>query len=149
MKTLYFYPGSKPGTTYTIPTTVEVIAGHAFQGAKNLTTMHIPAKVQRINAEAFRDVQNLKTITFDPNSQLQEIEYYAFRWCSSLKEVTLPKSLPRLNEIFYMCINLETINVPAGSHLKYIRHGAFSTNSKLKAFNFLGDCELEKLERNV
>ena len=149
MKTLYFYPGSKPGTTYTIPTTVEVIAGHAFQGAKNLTSMHIPAKVQRINAEAFRDVQNLKTITFDPNSQLQEIEYYAFRWCSSLKEVTLPKSLPRLNEIFYMCINLETINVPAGSHLKYIRHGAFSTNSKLKAFNFLGDCELEKLERNV
>ena len=149
MKTLYFYPGSKMGTTYTIPQSVEVIAGHAFQSAKYITTMHIPAKVARINAEAFRDVQNLKTITFDANSQLQEIEYYAFRWCSSLKEVTLPKSLPKLNEIFYMCINLETINVPAGSKLKNIRHGAFSTNSKLKAFNFLGDCELERLEKNV
>ncbi len=149
MKTLYFYPASRLGTTYNIPQTVEVIAGHAFQSARNLTSMHFPAKVTRINAEAFRDVQNLKTITFDANSNLQEIEYYAFRWCYALKEVTLPKSLQRLNEIFYMCTNLETINISAGSKLTSIREKAFSTNPKLKAFNFLGDCDLVRIEKNV
>ena len=149
MKTLYFYPASKLGTTYNIPQTVEVIAGHAFQSARNLTSMHFPAKVTRINAEAFRDVENLKTITFDANSNLQEIEYHAFRWCHSLKEVSLPKSLQRLNEIFYMCINLETINIAAGSKLTSIREKAFSTNPKLKAFNFLGDCDLVRIEKNV
>ncbi len=149
MKTLYFYPASKPGATHVIPSTVEVIAGHAFQSARYITSMHVPANVKHINAEAFRDVQGLNTITFDPNSKLENIQYYAFRWCYGLKEVTLPKSLPRLNEIFYMCTNLETINVPAGSKLKSIKNGAFSTNSKLKAFNFLGDCELVKLEKNV
>ena len=148
-KILYFYPANKPGTTYNIPSKVETIAGHAFQSARNITSMHIPANVKNINPEAFRDVEKLTNLTFDESSTLQYIGYYAFRWCYRLKEVTLPKSLPELDEIFYMCTNLEKINIPAGSKLMNIWAKAFSTNTKLKEFNFLGDCDLVKIEKNV
>lgn len=149
MKTLYFYPAAKAGASYTIPSTVELIARQAFQGVKGITTMHIPAKVKNINAMAFRGMSNLERIIFDANSQLEDIQYYAFWSCNKLKEVTLPKSLLYLNEIFYVCTGLETINIPAGSKLRGIKIKAFATNTKLKAFNFLGDCDLEKIERNV
>ena len=148
-KILYFYPANKPGTTYNIPSKVETIAGHAFQSARNITSMHIPANVKDINPEAFRDVEKLTNLTFDESSTLQYIGYYAFRWCYRLKEVTLPKSLPELDEIFYMCTNLEKINIPAGSKLMNIWAKAFSTNTKLKEFNFLGDCNLVRIEKNV
>ena len=148
-KILYFYPASKPNYTYTIPGTVETISVHAFQGSKNITSMYIPANVKAIKAEAFRDLPNLKTLTFDPNSKVESIEYYAFRDCRKLKEVTLPKSLLSLGEIFHMCTDLETINIPAGSKLHDIKVKAFATNANLKAFNFLGDCALTKIEKNV
>ena len=48
-----------------------------------------------------------------------------------------------------MCENLEVVNVPAGSNLYEIAGNALKTNRKLKAFNFKGDCGLNKISNDV
>jgi len=146
---LYSYPPKKQGSTYNIPTTVTKIGMHAFQSAKYITSIFIPASVESIDKEAFRGLSELTTVTFDPNSKVYSLSDLAFRGCGKLKEVTLPKNITWLGAVFFECDNLEVINVPADSKLRYIGSGAFSTNRKLKAFNFKGASKLESIGDNV
>ena len=147
--TLFLYPANKPGITYTVPNTVKRIGAHSFQSAQNITSFHFPDNVKSIGADALRAMPKLTTVTFGENSKVTHIGYYAFRACNNLREVTLPKSLGYLGEIFYMCENLEVVNVPAGSNLHEIAGNALKTNRKLKAFNFKGDCGLNKISNDV
>ena len=146
---LYSYPPKKQGTTYNIPTTVTKIGMHAFHGAQYITSIFIPTNVERIDSEAFRDLRELTTVTFDPNSKVTSIFSSAFRGCGKLKEVTLPKNITWLGAVFYECDNLEVINVPANSKLRNIGGGSFSTNRKLRAFNFKGASQLQSIGDNV
>ena len=148
-QTLYFYPPSKTGDTYIIPGTVKTIGSRAFQGSKFIKRMNIPKNVETINPEAFREITELESVTYDPESQINKIAYYTFRGCTKLKEVTLPKKLIELDEVFYLCSNLETVNIPAGATLKTIKSQALKTNTKLKAFNFLGECALTEIQDNA
>ena len=148
-KTLYFYPPSKPGETFNIPSSVTKIARRAFQGSKYITSMFFPDNVETINAEAFREAEGITKITFSSGSKITSISYHAFRACKKLKEVTLPKGITSLSEVFYLCPDLETINIPDGSKLQSIESKAFITNTKLKAFNFLGSCELKHIRSNA
>ena len=147
--TLFLYPANKPGITYTVPNTVKRIGAHSFQSAQNITSFHFPDNVESIGADALRAMPKLTKVTFGENSKVTHIGYYAFRACNNLREVTLPKSLGYLGEIFYMCENLEVVNVPAGSNLYEIAGNALKTNRKLKAFNFKGDCGLNKISNDV
>lgn len=61
----------------------------------------------------------------------------------------MPKKLNELDEVFYLCSNLETVNIPAGATLKTIKSQALKTNTKLKAFNFLGECALTEIQDNA
>lgn len=146
---LYCYPPSKPGSSYTIPNSVTRIGDHAFQNAQFVASIHIPQNVEAIGSNAFRQLSNLSTLTFDANSKVNYISDLAFRGCSKLKVVTLPKGITSLGAVFYECENLEVINVPANSKLTSIYAGAFSTNRKLKAFNFEGECKLNRIGFNV
>lgn len=148
-KVLYFYPPSKAGETYAIPTSVDTIARRAFQGAKHITSMVIPKEVSSISHEAFREAKALQRLTFEEGSKVAELGFQAFRSCEKLKEVTLPAELKILNNAFYSSTELETINIPNGSKLKIINKDAFTTNIKLKAFNFLGSCTLESIGDNA
>ena len=62
--------------------------------------MNIPKNVETINPEAFREVTELESVTYDPESQINKIAYFTFRGCEKLKEVTLPKKLNELDEVF-------------------------------------------------
>ena len=146
---LYCYPPSKPGSSYAIPNSVTQIGNNAFQNAQFITSIHIPQNVIVIGSSAFRQLSNLSTLTFDANSKVNYISDLAFRGCSKLNVVTLPKGITSLGAVFYECENLEVINVPANSKLTTIRSGAFSTNRKLKAFNFMGECQLNRIGANV
>ena len=148
-KTLYFYPPSKPGETFNIPSSVTKIARRAFQGSMFLTSMHFPENVETINPEAFREAEGITKITFAEGSKINSISYHAFRACKKLKEVTLPKGLTSLSEVFYLCSELETVNIPNGAKLQSIESKAFVTNTKLKAFNFLGSCDLKHIRSNA
>ena len=54
-----------------------------------------------------------------------------------------------LDKPFDACTALETINVPNGSLLKKIGSNSFSTNKKLKHFNFQGTCQLEEIDKDA
>ncbi|GAB6976607.1 leucine-rich repeat domain-containing protein [Prevotella falsenii] len=149
METLYFYPPNKQGTVYNIPASVKTIARRGFQSAQHLTSMVIPQNVEAINEEAFRTAKAIETISFAETSKVKSIEYHAFRALPKLKEVTLPSTLSEISQIFFECENLETVNVPDNSQLKKILKDAFTTNTKLKAFNFQGSSVLEEINENA
>ena len=49
------------------------------------------------------------SLEFDENSQCQVIGSYAFSGCSSLKTVTIPRSVHQMNNAFTRCTSLETV----------------------------------------
>lgn len=149
MQTLYFYPPNRQGTTYNIPASVKTIGRRGFQSAQHLTSMVIPKNVEVMNEEVFRTAAAMETISFEETSKVTKIGHHAFRGIPKLKEVTLPSTLTEISEIFFECKNLETINIPNNSQLKKILKSAFTTNTKLKAFNFQGSCTLEEINENA
>ncbi len=52
------------GDSYTIPSNVQRIKGHAFSGANGLKKLVIPGNVTRIESDAFENCINLKEIRF-------------------------------------------------------------------------------------
>lgn len=60
--TLVYYPSTRPGENYTIPSYVTKIWGNAFIEAKYLKNVIVPANVKKLGNEAFH--QRLKSIKF-------------------------------------------------------------------------------------
>lgn len=149
MKTLYFYPPNKEGTSYEFPEGVEKIARYAFRLCRWLTSLEIPASVNKIGDQAFRDMRRLETVTFAEPSSINSLGANAFMDCALLTEVTLPSSLTVLGNNFYRCTSLETINVPDGSQLANIQGSAFISNTALRQFNFLGSSQLRTIGSNA
>ena len=94
-------------------------------------------------------MNSLTKVTFDKESQVNSLAGLAFRGCHNLKEVTLPKGLTSLGQVFYECSNLEVVNVPENAKLTNIWSGAFATNRKLREFNFKGESQLKTIGDNV
>ena len=146
---LYLYPAGKPGETYNILPETKVIEALAFWSVQKLTGMTFPKGLDSIKDEAFRQLPNLENVTFVEPSNVKHLGKAVFRACLKLKEVTLPSKVTSLDMPFADCSNLETINVPDGSLLKVLRSNSFSSNKKLKHFNFKGSCQLEEIESDA
>ncbi|MBO5411230.1 MAG: leucine-rich repeat protein, partial [Clostridia bacterium] len=63
MKTLVIYPAAKSGSSYEIPTGVEVIGDCSFESNLFLREVVIPEGVREIGFDAFYDATLLSTIT--------------------------------------------------------------------------------------
>ena len=146
---LYLYPAGKSGDTYNILPGTKVIEALAFWSAQKLTSMTFPQGLDSIKDEAFRQLPLLENVTFVEPSNITHLGKAVFRACSKLKEVTLPSQVTSLDMPFADCANLETINVPNGSQLKVLHSNSFSSNKKLKQFNFKGTCQLEEIESDA
>lgn len=57
----------------------------------------IPNKCQVIDEHAFSYCENLEIVEME-NSQIQQIEFMAFRNCTALKEVTIPKTCRKIDK---------------------------------------------------
>jgi hypothetical protein len=87
MTVLICYPAGKPDVSYSIPGSVEVIYGYAFDNQNYLTSVDIPNSVEMI-------------------------DYCAFRYCTSLKSIDIPGSVSGIgNDAFEGCISLASIHV--------------------------------------
>ena len=146
---LYLYPAGKSGDTYNILSGTKVIEALAFWSAQKLTSMTFPQGLDSIKDEAFRQLPKLEKVIFTEPSDIKHLGKAVFRACLKLKEVTLPSQVTSLDMPFADCANLETINVPNGSQLKVLRSNSFSSNKKLKQFNFKGTCQLEEIESDA
>ncbi len=85
------YPEGKPGTHYTVPSTVTVIGFHAFRSSP-LVTVTIPDSVTALGGYAFYGSLNLVEITI-PQS-VTNIGTYALPYCSNLASITVDARNP-------------------------------------------------------
>lgn len=95
-----------------------------FNGCSALTTITIPAKLTKIDKRFLQDCTTLTTVNFskdlEGNSALKRIEYEGFRNASSLKDITLPKSIEYFDTgAFISCSSLENVNIEKGCATYY------------------------------
>ena len=124
-------------TDVVIPDGVRVIGESAFVDMKGvermimecedydapeMETVAIPNSVEEIQYYAFAYCSNLKEVII-PDC-VRVIGGRAFEGCESLKKVRLPAGLSEIDEnMFFLCWDLKTIVIPEG--VKQIREGAF------------------------
>ena len=120
---------------------------------RNIENAAIPSQIQIIMSNAFEYCTNLQTLTFDSNSQLEEIqscafcnsqlpekiifpsslkkiEYGAFKWTKKLKEVVFQsKEIQTGFESFSSCADLEKVSFPSSEKIT-IEYDSFSETSK-------------------
>ncbi|WP_025730132.1 leucine-rich repeat protein [Atopobacter phocae] len=134
-------------------TTVGEKAFAAFEGEDGATTstvqptrVTLPTSITTIKKEAFMGSKMLKDVVFETpeSSKLTKIEDKAFQY-SSIKKISLPKSLEYIGTRAFDFSELEDITIPKASKLEVISHNAFASTEHLdhitlpKSLNKLGE----------
>lgn len=89
----------------------------SFAGSyKGPQSVSIPDTVVVINGSAFDGCSELKTITLGENTKLATIGNYAFAGCSSLTEFNIPSSVTYIgNAVFSGCEGIQSLTIPANT----------------------------------
>jgi hypothetical protein len=132
--TLILCPEGKGGS-YTIPSSVTVIADCALEDCAKLTSVIIPDSVTSIGELAFNNCTGLTSITI-PGSvktiggRVNENLYGAFMGCTGLKTVTISEGVASIGGgAFAYCTNLPSVNIP--DSVIYVGGNAFAACDKL------------------
>ncbi|MBU1144546.1 MAG: leucine-rich repeat protein [Firmicutes bacterium] len=114
MTTLIKYAPKKTSISYEIPNSVEIIATGAFENATTLIQ-----------------------VTFEPTSQISEIQSNTFAGMTSLTSIIIPSSVTKIGfSAFSEDSALSSVVFETGSLLSMIDVAAFSDNSSLTTLHF-------------
>ncbi|MBQ3483291.1 MAG: leucine-rich repeat domain-containing protein [Clostridia bacterium] len=81
---------------------------------------------------------------------VEEIGDAAFRTCTELVDVDLPKTVKRIgSRAFWDCVSLKTFTVKEGSELTEIGYGAFSGCAGLLQFNLYEDSKITAIGKSA
>lgn len=114
---IIFVPANANITEFTLPEGIGVIDDYAFVGNKNLVSFSATADLTSIGAGAFADCAKLKTINLARASKLTTIGQDAFAACTALTAVTWMGDKDQatlvLNQgAFRYCTALESVQLP-------------------------------------
>ena len=150
-------------TSFRVPPNVSTMAQSAFEGCNKLTSFTFAenSKLESISAYMFDGCSNLRTITFEPgsaltsiqahglegmrklatvdfgNAPLTNIDNFAFRFCESLTNLTIPEGVTNLGRFaFYYCESLSEVTIPAS--MEHIGRFAFLGTSDIDLY-FAGE----------
>ena len=145
--------------SFRVPASVSTMAQGAFIGCSNLYSFTFAAgsRLESISAYMFDGCTNLRTVTFESGSALTSIQAhgfegmrkltsvdfgdakvtnidnFAFRFCESLKNFTMPDGVTFLGRYaFYYCTALESVTVPAS--MDFIGRYAFLGTNKISIY---------------
>ena len=130
-------------TDFEIPQTVETIYDAAFRGS-GITTATIPANVYFYDDDygcTFKECKNLTEVTFSGN--FVDLSYACFMGCTSLKKVTFPDIVQRINidsSAFANCPLIEELIFPKSCGRFILDWYAFSGCTSLKKVELPYDC---------
>ncbi|MBR4071750.1 MAG: leucine-rich repeat protein, partial [Clostridia bacterium] len=112
---------------YVMPSTVEYIAGRAFQKCIKLTGVVISPLVTEIAYATFDNCPNLTSVVLP--TELKSIDLYAFSDCKVLRSVEIPSKLETIEEKAFCNSGLESLDLPGS--VSYIGEYCFM-NAQLK-----------------
>ena len=141
IRSILFYPPSKPDEVYTVPFTVDVICDYSFYNTQYLKKVILPRELGSICEYAFANSVALEEA--DLPDGLVVIYKNAFENCVSLKSISIPQNITYLpKEVFRGCTSLETVVV--SQNLNHIYEGVFRgctslDNIDLKNVEDIGD----------
>lgn len=145
--------------SFRVPASVSTMAQGAFIGCSNLYsfTFASGSRLESISAYMFDGCTNLRTVTFESGSALASIQAhgfegmrkltsvdfgdakvtnidnFAFRFCESLKNFTIPDGVTFLGRYaFYYCTALESVTVPVS--MDFIGRYAFLGTNKISIY---------------
>ena len=105
--------------------TVTGIGESAFFNNTFVTSVSIPATMKTIGNEAFKNCSNLTSLTFEGESQLEQIGDYAF-YNTGLTTISIPATVKTIgNSAFKDCGNLTSLTFEGESQLEQIGDYAF------------------------
>lgn len=111
---------------------VKRIANNAFTFRSYIYEVEIPDSIETIGEKAFYLCLDLEKITFSSNSQLKNIQDYAFSG-SKIEEIVIPASVTYIgNNVFRDCYKLETIEVESSSNDFSCENGILYNKTKTK-----------------
>lgn len=113
---LYQVLAGRPGSSYSMPSSVNKIRPYAFWGDYNLQDVIISSNVPEITGYAFSNCKNLKSISI-PYS-VKSIDMKAFEDCVRLRDITIPISVSKIHSTAFDGCTKLTINAEAGSYAK-------------------------------
>ncbi len=144
---------------FRVPASVSTMAQYAFLGCDSLQTVTFAAgsRLESISAYLFDGCTSLWSITFENSSALQSIQAhgfdgmtalshvdlgdaaiqnidnYAFRFCESLEQLTLPEGLTSIGRYaFFGCKALRRLDIPASA--EHIGENAFLSTGELDLY---------------
>jgi len=116
------YPRNKAGTSYTVPSSVEVLGTYSFSVSRNLTSLILPDGLTTVEDLALYACQKLQTV-YIPSS-LTSIGSH-FLGASKVEDVKIPEGVTELGSQFLDgCSALKTLELPSTFTSHY---GAFCT----------------------
>jgi hypothetical protein len=135
--TLFRYPPAKADVSYTIPSSVSIIAADSFAGNKKLESVSAGSSgLTQIGADAFSGCTALTSVGI--GSKVISIGSGAFSSCSSLESFTIPDSTTDVGvQVFADCTNLTSVSI--GKSVPNIWSWFGTGNLNLQAMNVSSD----------
>lgn len=128
------YPQMKTDKVYTVPDTVKKIDDNAFRDNNYLETVNLSSSVKEIEYYAFKNCSALKNIDLN---EVETIDENAFEKCISLKTVTIPKSVNYIGDNpFKECQALEKISVDSENSDFCIYNDALCDKDKTTLYSY-------------
>ncbi len=133
IRSILFYPPSKPDEVYEVPFTVDVICDYSFYNTQYLKKIILPDDLGSICDYAFANSVALEEANLPDG--LVVIYKNAFENCVSLKSISLPEGITYLpKEVFRGCTSLETVTL--SQSLRHIYEGVFRGCTSLSSIDF-------------
>ena len=127
-KTLLQYPINKKGSSYTVPSSVEVIRSHSFENNKHLKSVTVSA--DKIHNHAFNNMAGLKKVVI--GNGVYNIASRAFSDNDSLGTVVMADSVRVIAGAAFAGSAIKRIRIPSG--IDKLSSDAFEDCDRLEAF---------------
>jgi hypothetical protein len=134
LKSVAFAPGS----------TIQELVSNTFCYCESLKSISIPPSVKTIHPFLFYDPVTyfercrLETITFEKNSNLENIGPHAFYGCDSLTSIFLPASVTLLNGLSFAACGLRQIAIEANNRWFHVKGNFLMTLDDIKMIRYFG-----------